>query len=595
MAQTNNIQRTSVLPGAAAGTFAELPLEHLPRRGTDRRRFDDRPTAVELWLRELPLANIMATGQRIRHTLEDIAGIGFAPALRIRILQQIEPTVAYLMNGLRRYYLHTNPPLPTRSRQAAMLAIHLREELARGYRLALLCGEEWGSLQRRHRAEALLGMARHTAAALLECWNTYREPPPEAWALLHDTRMQAVAAGLHLRRCAHPGGRSRLEDIYLQILLTAAAGPYRMGRGEAMAAFRILAGFAPHASLVPAGHPDAGGSHFQVDPDSDEGPSPRLTAPDRQPGRMLYITTAGLVTGLEQRLKRQGLLWWRRRLTPQDSLLMRQLAIGLGAVSTRRFPRKEDHSDAALVVGLSHIHRVLDEGEAGHPGVSEFVARNPRRRDPQAADDDIWDLIYPRELLKVLDDDDPSAPKNHRDAGAIGEKQAETDWQLVNASAGGYCLLAARGAQHSRAQVGDIVLVSPMGAGGNALWQTGVIRWLCQHRGSGTRLGVQLIAPCPHPMYTRAELADGRLSEPSRSLLVPSVRPGHEPVTLVTPALHYQEGQRVYLKGQGQTGTFRLERRLEKTALFGQFEFRPLRRQDGEPAAPDHDTLWADL
>ncbi|MCH8504356.1 MAG: hypothetical protein LAT50_08545 [Ectothiorhodospiraceae bacterium] len=594
MAQTNT-QNTSVLPGAAAGTIADLPLEHLPRRGTDRRRFDDRPTAVELWLRQLPLANIMASGQRIRNTLEELTGIGYAPALRIRILQQIEPTVGYIMDGLRRHYLHTNPPFPTRSRQAALLAIHLREELARGYRLALLSGEEWGNLRRRHRTDALLGVVRHTAAALLECWNTYREPPPGAWALLHGTRRQAVASGLYLRRTPHPGGRSRLEDVYLQTLLTAAAGPYRMNRGEAMESFRLLAGFAPHAGLVNAGHQAAAGSHFQVDPDEDEGPSPCLKAPDNQPARMLYIHTEELVTGLEQRLDQQGLLWWRRRLTPRDASLMRQLVIGLGAISKRRFPRKQDQSHAALVVGLSHIHRILGDGDGGQLAVSEFMARDPRRSGMEVGDQDIWNLIYPRELLNMLDENNGEDRHAERDIEQLQPDQAETYWQLVNASAGGYCLLAEKHAQLSRAQVGDIVLVSPLGTGCSGPWQTGVIRWLCQQPATGTRLGIQLIAPCPLPVYTRTVLPDGRLSDPSRSLLVPAVRPDHEPVTLVTPALHYQQGQRVFLKGQGHTGEFRLERRLEKTALFGQFEFRPPSHGEEAQGSPDHDTLWADL
>ncbi len=578
--------------GRASGPFALCSAEELPERGADRARFDERPAAVERWIAGLPLANLSAAARELRGALEHLAATGLDPAPRLRVLQQLEPSIDYVCGGLRKLYLNVPPPLPSRPRAAAELTLDLREDMARAYQLALVTGDAWRKLGKADRAAALYGTMHHCAATLVESWGLYQAPPPGCWLLLHRSRRHATEARVNQRRLRVGKTTAHIDNLYKQVLLCAAAGPYQMGRGEALDAFNALAQVASRAQLLPANDAQAAQCPFRVDPVVDDGPSPNIGAPGDTAETVLHLHTAGMVEETRKRLRGTGILWWRKTLPEDAARRLHRLTLSLAAVAERREARQPDHKPASLVVGLSHVHRVLDAEDEAYFSSSQFESRDGRSQETALEVHDVWKEIYSGDVLEEIAAQEPEVEEAHWVADYTPESSAaENFWELVNSSPGGFGLIAVD-RESSRAQVGDLVMVhTSTGSGAVSNWHIGVIRWLRNENGQGLQLGIEAIGNRPAPVFASAHLGEDRYSEPSRCLLLPEDPERGTPETLIVPTLHYHEGQRTVIRGHERTGDLELLEAVERTALFGRYTFREL-----DPTGDaDDDEAWADI
>src|SRR5690625_6473881 len=107
----------------------------------------------------------------------------------------------------------------------------------------------------------------------------------------------------------------------------------------------------------------------------------------------------------------------------------------------RQSIRLPTSASVQVLVGLTLIHRglmasqglnMLDAGLEGPAFSGRDLNTNMRQ-----FDDDIWDLIYPGDLLQQARPEESATPKD-----VDSRTSLEQDWQLVNASHGGYCLLS---------------------------------------------------------------------------------------------------------------------------------------------------------
>lgn len=590
--------------------FAHVQLEDLLRRGTDRDRFDERPEAMARWLAELPLASIGETGRRVHKALDTLHGIGLAPKERLQTLCQLEGIVTYLLQGLRRLYLHQPTPLPKRAATAARLATILCEEMARGYRIVLLSdrGRITG-LPRRLRAQASLHACRHAGGALLENWLLHRKPPKGTWAMLHQVWIDAKARGLHQKTVTVDRGPTSVDELYKQFLLTEAMNPWCLAHGEVLKIHALLEQYAGKAELVPPGSPRASHAVFTLNTHTDAGPGLLVEDAAESDRNDLLLVTEGLSPGLNRFLKAHPT---RNSDATTDADRIRQLITALGSTPQRNQPREPAKTNVEMIVGMRHIHQFLLERQpAGalppYETVSRFQARDPKL-DLSRNDEDVWRLIYtpdparlngdtaagrfqtlatPEALDAPMADSASNRTRHHRGLEAF--------WSAINVSDGGYCLSA--GAEHqSLVQVGELVILAETGDTGHSNWQTGVVRWLKRSESEGTQTGVQLLGRSPHPVYARTEQRAGRLSVPSRCLILPSIRELGQPVTLITPSLLYEAGARVRLVAGHGEGDMRLTRQVEGTTHYDRFELRRLEMDKPANARmPVYERLWSSL
>ena len=600
--------------------FARVESSDLPRRGTSRERFDDRSEAMERWLDGLPLADVGGTGRQIHAALTTLHTIGLSPRRRLAVLGRLEPVVDFLVDRLRKLYLRQALPLPTRGRNANRLVLMLREEMARGYRLALMM-DRGGilGLRRRQRAEASLQACRHAGLSLVEKWLLYDRPIPGTWTMLHEVWTDAQRRGISLIRVAtdKDGHPHTVDATYKQLLLTEAADPWHMAQGEVLEIHRLLGAYAGEIELAPCKGPAADNAVFMVDQTRDLGPTALAggAVPDSDAVRI--IVTESLSRAFDAYARKDGEAA-RRHQAGGGSLRKRiESPFGtlLGRIAYRRQERSPISRGAVLVVGLSRIHEHLTNRGASAQNLANTIVSRFHARDLPVTfirePDDVWDLIY--------DPDPRSTPSGWPKAGVAEAERlvaepvqnagipsvksnnplVENFWRTVDSSDRGYRLVADAD-NDSRAAPGRLVLFAETDGKPEPNWQIGVIRWVRKDGMSDTHLGIEKIGLRPHPVFTHGEQDSGRLSNPSRGLLVPAIPDLQQPVTLIVPPGLYQAERRVRLLGEQKTGEVYLERELASTAQFCQFAFSRLDSEDRFPgsrqrATPQYEALWASI
>ncbi|MBA1149033.1 hypothetical protein H0Z60_18435 [Ectothiorhodospiraceae bacterium WFHF3C12] len=558
----------------AASSRLAIPPQAKP--GADS--FDIRPRSVEEWLRQLPVANLGETSRRLYNALREVNRLEAPAAKRLSFLEQIRPTHGYVLEGLRKHYLNRDFPLPEKNRRVAQLVMALTNELAVGYQIVLeQRGNGMRGLSRRQQGLAFHRTAKTLGALLIEGYLIYEPSPQGVWRRLHTLFRMARAEGFDRFACrdellAPESEQTTVAEAYLQTLLTAATGPFRMNQGEAARIDKLMEQLAPAAELFPSDDERARQAIFRVDPDSDHGPVPVFRGDNGAEPSQLALMTDRVLDALEHgRSPRvRGLL---RRGAPLEAepALQERVTLALGDAPRRQHARLPATSPVQVVLGLGHIHRMLVEQLGldldGEKGLDpHFTSREIKAADGNGSD--VWDLIYrPAPELTPKDQINPTFTTEPRPKA----QSTNGEWRLVNVSAGGYCLFSDP-KQTARAHVGELVALREVNAR-EMPWQTAVIRWMKHTPKSGMHLGVQVIAPRPKPVVVQRR-GENAARHPDRGLLLPEIRPTGQPATLVTPPLHYSVEQEAQITTRGTAQEVVLIRELDHTRSFSQFVFR---------------------
>ena len=114
----------------------------------------------------------------------------------------------------------------------------------------------------------------------------------------------------------------------------------------------------------------------------------------------------------------------------------------------------------------------------------------------------------------------------------------------------------------------------------------GDVRWMRHAPGSGTLVGMQLVAPVAVPVGVRQTNRKDTDQHYVRALMLPALKVLRLPAMLILPTMPFQEGQRVLVNQSGSEAKAHLVRVVTQTDAFAQFEFRLLESALNEGAAP---------
>lgn len=565
----------------------QVPDRHRPDSGS----FDCRPRAVEDWLQNLPVTNLGETSRQVYEALQDLNRLELRPARRLVVLERVREMVDYLVESLRKLYCGRELPLQEKPRRAANVAQHLLSEIALGYEVILHSAVREGRLAtRRTLALALERTVDYRGRMFLESWLVYRPGPSDGWRRLHSLYRIGEAQNLSGARVPSGGERRRGRwtplTAYKRILLTAAVGPLRLRPQEIMDSYRLLGQWAAHAQLVAPDAAQAGEGAFQVRVDGNQPPRPAGLEEPQSGDRVLVTTDMVSVMEREFATTTVSRAFWRRRpLADVSPDLARRLIVALGAVSSRRQARLNTRSRVQVVVGMVRIHQMLCRELGWDEDAEERYNSQFRSRETAAeagrGGPDVWDLIYPTELIRTLELE--AQQRNRVDAREARESRP-LDWDLLNVSAGGYCLLSDPD-QSRRIQVGELIAMRDA-AGRSQVWQLGVVRWLRTPEPERLQVGVELLGPRPIPVQARTRREDGGFGPDERALLLPAVVSTERPASVVIPGDQLEPGGRARIGDRGKETDIEILGALDRTSHFGQFEFRRCDALQSEPLNP---------
>ncbi len=528
------------------------------------------PKAVRRWLTMLPMADTAATARALTAAISETNALQLSPARRLRFLEQTADVIHYVVESQRKQYAAQQFPLSERKQRALELSVALLEATCLGYlAIASPVFAKRDKLRKAKLSRAVYQGLRFGGQLLLEHYVVYQPAPPGLWRYLHRLYRHAEQHEIHTLPLndagPEPARRTNIAEVYRQILLIALIGPYRMRPFEAVDKYRQLRRWAGYVALEDvAAHADA---LFRVNLDSDAPPAPAQQLRRSAFSRAVLIDA--VIQRLEETARGRRPRWqpWRKPRPPADAAELSKLKQLLAHSLPRRFPRRPQNGHVEVVIGLSTVSGYLAE-EQNQSYQTAVTNSQYEVRELTATEDtssDVWAMIYPSELLQRLKVEEEPAADQPCSA------HTETQWNVLNASAGGYCILA-RPEQAAKAQVGDIIALRAPAGARQRHWQAGVIRWLKYVHDEGLQLGIEVLASNPIPVIAQPRLEAG-YGTPSRALLLPEVLATETTVSVITPSLNYAEGCKVLLESGGDRSEIVLGRTLESTGLFSRFEF----------------------
>lgn len=586
-----------------------MQLHIQQRKPRGNATFDANPAAVERWVEALPIVNIGETARLLYEALGDLRQQGLPPAQRFKVMERLRPRVFYVLEALKKHIVGQSFPLADKPRKVARLARELLRELGDGYKILVM--EMVSGEGRRDNRTLTTGLHRAMqclAQLLLKTYQTYAPHPEGVWSDIHQLYRYGEAQGLHRTQVpvevpedAFP---SSLETLYKQVLLLALACPYRMRHGEAEEVQARLERWAEHSRLTPMSLPGEHPGLFMSNLASDEPPIYRSL---RQGGENDVLCRALDTSELAEDIR--AALTSLPEGQPIPSPLehtLRRLMLAWGVMPKRRFSRSQQSARVSVAMGLTASHHFIS-GEAAFStragSLGEETYQEPPRFQARPAGD--WELepmpmhqataTQPSRPIRVDIPGDPEA------AGEAPEPAFQShDWHMINVSAGGYCLLWDR-LESSRAQVGELVGIRELDDPDVFHWRLGVVRWM--KSSTGLELGVQMLSPGAVAVGARPYPATSQDQRFDRALLLPEIRSLEQPATLLLVAPPFRVGGSAIINSNGREVKVKLNKMVENTGSFAQFQFvtleetrcattNPFQEEQDSSTEADLDEVW---
>lgn len=571
-------------------------------------RFNIKPSALESWLESLPLANLGETTRQVYRALKQLNYLDIKESERFEAAETFRPTVRYILNGLREHFVGRNFPLTAKQKNIFDLVLALLGEYALTYKLIIYkTVNEKGKASKKQVHTSCYRAIKYLAESLLESYSIYAPAPENVWFELNQIFEYAANAGFAETAIADTelatGKKSSVASAYNQIALLEAATPYKMPHGECLRLYRQIEQWAKYANVISTSTPPEN-CLYRINFDSDHGPLYLHSHKEVSGSRIRFLDTSSLIYVIEEQLNLLHEKRWLKSATIEmaDEDLFKRFLLTLGEIPKRKYARHEAHHHVKVAVGLTLVHHFLADDNIDEPAhaVSHFEtdeerdAYSPKHKQKNH---DVWELIYPEEL-----------PGNRQSQTTTLSKQVDyqaVDWEVINSSAGGYCLLADKN-KNTSVQVGDLVVVSEEDKPNSEhikTWQTGVVRWLRHSETEGSHVGVQLLAAGASAARAQAEKTPGVFATETRTLVLPPIKALNQGPSIITPTLHFEEGKKAKVFHHGHLVTVLLKKLIDKTSTYCHFEYEPLDKKDfTRPGSKEHKTskdhfehLWGSI
>jgi hypothetical protein len=281
------------------------------------------------------------------------------------------------------------------------------------------------------------------------------------------------------------------------------------------------------------------------------------------------------------------------------------LAMSWGVCSKRRFSRADRNGNIKAVIGLVNAameisgKHLAEETEVDiKPGKrnqlnislevvsrdledtrSQVKTRYSSSQEVITPNEEAWDMVAKgRVFTETYDKHMKHEDDNRRPLAG----KRDLDWEIVNVSAGGYCLRWNSDIP-SRAQIGELIALREKEPDGNFAWRAGVIRWMQFTRENGLEIGVQVLSPRVLPATVQRSHRPNE--EPFDCLMLPGIKPLNLPPSVLLPAHAFKPGDNLKIwitheheKGKSSSDSeesieIRLVSVNEHTGSFTQFQY----------------------
>jgi len=603
----------------------QIGLDIPERSKPDKNSFDIRAKKLELWIADLPRANLGETARLIYRALKDSNHLQYSHLERMYFLEKMREPVFYITSAMKKYYVGVSFPLADKNYKVASACREIFMALATGYKIAI---EDLLVNSLLFTDKKLLSKMIHRSLSslshvLLTTYQAYEPYPIDIWTdinkLYHFAETRKLThnevSDAHRKHNLH----STTQAEYLRLLMVHLASPYRLRQGEVGKVFSTMERWAPECKLLTqSDHAPHG--HFAVNLQSNYPPrSLALTSEKCSTAECRIIDTGDLAVTVQHELKNSadmatttlpGIEMQRNELSHD---LLHRLLIAWGVVPKRLFPRAHKSEKLHITLGLSSTHKVISDGNynarkdpARYQGKikDKFVntaqfnsstISNANDKQP-----DVWDKIYPGSIKEQpVTIEEPVLDDSQNNLQAEQSYYHIETWAMLNESANGYCI-ATKATSDTNIQVGELIGIQRSGDGHTWKWGIGVVRWMKQEKEQGLTLGVEMLTPDAAAIGIKSAFSDHD-EDYKRTLMLPELPAIKQPKTLITGPVPFRVGNQLSMRILGKSIGISLTKQLQNTGFFAQFEFEIIeQKEEQEPEKnqnmddrEDFDSIWS--
>lgn len=520
--------------------------------------------AIDQWFESLPLANIRVSTKSIYKTLKEANLQSVSYKKRLYFLEKIHAPITELASNLKKLNLNREFPLDEKHARIAILVQKIHQQVGIGYKYVLqdlMNCKVFFLCPGKNKLMALLieRLLRHNSLSLIANYQFYNTPLKGQWAEIHQLFLLAQKENLLNKKVIDPSMQlvqeTSIKNIYLQILLVAIADPYRMTQHHTFSIFRQLEEWSALADIHKLNDHDSKDA-LLIDLSKDTQPTFIALQDVSQKKRIWCVDTSKLNYAqlLEQCQHSET------QTTELNVELLKQLSLSWGIAPNRQHSRRPAKAQLKVAIGLNNVHFVLNGyaepdwiqtpvGEAENDSVLMLSENVPlsgnfssRTIDSTIKVSDIWGEVF---QSKALTSDEISNGDFTKPVRKKLNPNEPHEWEMVNESIGGYCLLW-KNNDSINAKVGEVIAISHETGQKEGYWFVGTIRWVKCDLNNKVQIGVQIIAPNAIAVST-AKFASMQEGMKSRAIMLPAIPILKQPKTLITTALGYKVRDQVIL------------------------------------------------
>lgn len=592
------------------------------------------PRKLKKVLSALPNSNMGELTKQTFLILRDLNRQTMPNKHRMEDMEMLRVLTREIFNNLKKYFINRTLPLPEKSQKIVNLNQSLLQELIYGYEIIVYeaANNIDNKVDDKTLSTAICRAINYLSEMLLRSCEVYEPCPKNLWNDAHQ--LYAYAESKELTETVIIGGdkkenKSTIDNSYKQILLFTLARPIALRQRDSERVFNELFDWSKYASISRDASESMVDRVFRMRIHEDSAPN-YLNKEDLADDVIIRTLDAEkLVSHVKSLIDIQNKQ--KQKLAIGDAIPLETLNALVGSwgeSAKRRFSRADRQGQINVAIGLVKVAKAIRDSnkrEGSFDARSGYIrTAASSKQDPDFTletitsdderrsqgfmthteidhgDDNAWDMVAKGRALT-----DTYAKRQQLESEQLlKERQANADahWQIVNISAGGYCLRW-NSDDSSKAQIGELIALQEFDANNNFEWRVGVIRWMQFTHENGLEIGVQVISP--KVVNATAQRVNRPNEVPFECLMLPGIKALQQPSSTILPSHAFKTNDKLIVSILEHKINITLGETKEHTGSFTQFTYKntvedqrirkQVKKEEATKSKDDFDELWSSL
>jgi hypothetical protein len=562
------------------------------------------PRKVKKWLAALPQANMGEMTRQIFTRLRELNREKMPNKHRLENMETFREPARNIFNHLKKYFINRTLPLPEKSKKIITLNQSLLQEMALGYKIIVYeaANNIDKKIDNKNLGIAITRAIKYQSELLFRASEIYGQIPEGNWYDIHQMYAYAEMKDIHnkpVKDPEHPDSKTTIENAYKHVLLFSLARPTAMRQSDTERVYNKLYEWSKLAMLGGQAEENQINNFFCARVGDDRPPSYLNQHDCETSGKVYTLDTTELVNAIRTQIgdvqKKQETITVGENL-PLETL--NTLTISWGTSPERRFSRAERAGHIAVAIGLTHAAKTIREGNI--PEISnqkandqyiapidelenfsletisdDFKAMSDKssgymtHTEVANTKDNAWDMVAKGKVMTEAFDHERKLVETSK--LKLNKEEDDLHWEVVNISAGGYCLRW-NSENTSKAQIGELIALHEREPDDHFEWRVGTIRWMQFTRENGLEIGVQIMSP--KVIAAKVQRFNRPNELPFECLILPHIKPLNQPMTIILPSHAFKTQNRLNIIISDDKMDIELGERGEHTGSFTQFQFK---------------------